>query len=241
MPLVDLELDDRNFDQLVDEARRRIAQYAPEWTDLNDSDPGMALVKLFAYMTDLLIYRVNQVPDRAYIKLLGLLGLDQAPARPALADVTFTPEPGGPIGVARGWRLEAESADGGDPVTFETENDLAAAGLPLAQVLVGAAGAQPRLLTALNVPAGDPIPVLGLDAIVGNALYLGFGPADATTPHPFGRELRLRFWTPAPRGERVVAPLRTAPAVPLAGLVWEYLPEQGQPWRRVSLIRDETI
>jgi predicted phage baseplate assembly protein len=241
VPLTDLELDDRKFDQLVDEARRRIAQYAPEWTDLNDSDPGVALVKLFAYMTDLLIYRVNQVPDRTYIKLLRLLGCEQAPARPAVADVTFAPEPGGPILISRGWRLEAESSDGGDPATFETENDLAAAGLPLAQVLVGSVGAQPRPVTALNVAGGDPIPVLGLAPIVGNAFYLGFGPADASTPHPFGTELRLHFWMPEPSRERVVAPLRTAPAVPPAGLVWEFLPGSGQPWRPVSLIRDETV
>jgi predicted phage baseplate assembly protein len=236
-----LGLDDRDFDQLVDEARRRISQYAPEWTDLNDSDPGMALVKLFAYMTDLLIYRINQVPDRTYVKLLSLLGLQPAAARPALADVTFTAEPGGPVRVARGWPLEAQSASGGDPFTFETEADLAATGLPLAQVLVGPAGAQPTLVTALNVPEDEPIPVLGVDPIAGNALYLGFGPADATTPHPFGSELRLRFWLPEPDRERVVAPLRTAPAVPPAGLVWEFLPGVGEPWRAVSLIQDETV
>jgi predicted phage baseplate assembly protein len=248
MPLVDLErddrklgLDDRDFDQLVDEARRRIAQYAPEWTDLNDSDPGMALVKLFAYMTDLLIYRINQVPDRTYVKLLSLLGFDQAAARPARADVTFIPEPGGPILVPRGWRLEAESADGGDPATFETENDLAAAGLPLAHVLVGLGDAQPTSVTALNVPGGDPIPIFGPSPINDSVLYLGFGPAYATAPHPFGAELRLRFWMPEPDRERVVAPLRTAPAVPPAGLVWEFLPSAGQPWRTVSLIQDETV
>jgi predicted phage baseplate assembly protein len=241
VPLTDLKLDNRDFDQLVDEARRRIAQYAPEWTDLNDSDPGMALVQLFAYMTDQIIHRVNQVPERNYIKFLRLLGLEQAPARPAEADVTFTPEPGGPIRVPRGTQLEAESATGGDPVTFETEDDLAVAGLPLAHVLVGSAGAQPRLVTELNVPGGDPIPILGPVATVGNAFYLGFGPTDATTPHPFGTELRLRFWLPEPDRERVVAPLRTAPAVPPAGLVWEFLPEAGEPWRPVSLIRDETV
>jgi predicted phage baseplate assembly protein len=248
VPLADLErddrklgLDDRDFDDLVDEARRRIAQYAPEWTDLNDSDPGIALVKLFAYMTDLLIYKINQVPDRTYLKLLSLLGLEQEAARPALADVTFTPEPGGPIRVPRGWSLEAESSDGGEPPTFETQNDLAAAGLPLAQVLVGSAGSQPTALTHLNVPGDEPIPLLGLDPIVGNAFYLGFGPADATTPYPFGAELRLRFWLPEPERGRVVAPLRTAPAVPPAGLVWEFLPVSGGPWERVSLIRDETV
>ncbi len=130
---------------------------------------------------------------------------------------------------------------GGDPFTFETENDLAAAGLPLAQVLVGSAAAQPKLVTPLNVPGAEPIPILGPDAIVGNAFYLGLGPADATTPDPFAAELRLRFWLPEPERERVVTPLRTAPAVPPAGLVWEFLPAEGEAWRPVSLIQDETV
>ena len=45
MPLRPPNLDDRRFDQLVGEARRRIAQHCPEWTDLTPGDPGMALVE----------------------------------------------------------------------------------------------------------------------------------------------------------------------------------------------------
>src|SRR2546430_2442631 len=58
-------LDDRRFQDIVDEAKRRITRYCPEWTDHNVSDPGVALIELFAWMTEMILYRVNQVPAPA--------------------------------------------------------------------------------------------------------------------------------------------------------------------------------
>src|SRR5579859_1637825 len=83
------KLDDRTFQSLVDEAKSRIPHYCPEWTDHNVSDPGVALIELFAWMTDLLLYRVNQVPDRVYVKLLDLIGIRLEAPRSASAPVTF--------------------------------------------------------------------------------------------------------------------------------------------------------
>ena len=62
MPLPEPILDDLRFQKdLVDEARRRIIRYCPEWTDYNLSDPGITLIELFAWMTEQLTYRLNQV------------------------------------------------------------------------------------------------------------------------------------------------------------------------------------
>ena len=76
-------LDDRRFQDIVDEAKRRIPRHCPEWTDHNVSDPGIALVELFAWMTEMLLYRVNQVPDRLYAKFLELMGITLYSAAPA--------------------------------------------------------------------------------------------------------------------------------------------------------------
>ena len=46
----------------------------PDWSDHNISDPGITLIETFAMMVDQLIYRLNRVPDRNYIKFLELLG-----------------------------------------------------------------------------------------------------------------------------------------------------------------------
>src|SRR4051794_9458020 len=82
-------LDDRRFQDIVDEAKRRIARYCPEWTDHNVSDPGVALIELFAWMTEVLLYRLNQVPDRLYVKFLELVGIELASSAPARTDLLF--------------------------------------------------------------------------------------------------------------------------------------------------------
>jgi len=82
-------LDDRSFQDLVDEAKRRIPELAPEWTDHNVSDPGVALIELFAWMTETLLYRLNQVPDRMYVRFLELMGVNLYAPAPAQALLTF--------------------------------------------------------------------------------------------------------------------------------------------------------
>src|SRR3954465_10405956 len=89
MPLPTPQLDDRRFQDIVDQAKSLIPQYCPEWTDHNVSDPGVALVELFAWMTDLLLYRVNQVPDKMYTAFLEMIGVRLEPPRAARAPITF--------------------------------------------------------------------------------------------------------------------------------------------------------
>ena len=72
--LPEINLDDRTFQDLVSEARTRIALSCPEWTEHNVSDPGITLIELFAWMTELTIYRLNRVPDKLHVVLLELLG-----------------------------------------------------------------------------------------------------------------------------------------------------------------------
>ena len=70
MPLIAPNLDNRRFEDLLAEAKSLIPRYAPQWTDYNESDPGITLLELFSWLTELTIYRLNQVPDRNYIKFL---------------------------------------------------------------------------------------------------------------------------------------------------------------------------
>ena len=82
MPLQTPSLDDRHFQDIVDQAKRLIPHYCREWTDHNVSDPGVTLIELFAWMTDMLLYRVNLVPDKNYIKFLELIGVQLEEPRP---------------------------------------------------------------------------------------------------------------------------------------------------------------
>lgn len=81
-------LDDRKFQQIVDEAKKRIPRYCPEWTDHNVSDPGVTLIELFAWMMEMLLYRMNQVPELHYIKFLEMLGVQRQSPVAATVDIT---------------------------------------------------------------------------------------------------------------------------------------------------------
>ena len=119
-------LDDRRFQDLVDDAKRLVQQRCPEWTDHNVSDPGVTLIELFAWMTDQLVYRLNRIPDRHYVKFLELIGVSLFPPTAARTQVTLwltAPQPDLvriPIGTqAATVRTETDEA-----IVFATTEDL---------------------------------------------------------------------------------------------------------------------
>jgi predicted phage baseplate assembly protein len=141
MSLPVTNLDDRRFQQLVDEAKRKIPQLCPEWTNHNVSDPGVALIELFAWMTEISLFRLNQVPDNFYTHMLNLIGCDIFPAKAATADITFwvsgTPQE---VFVPAGTQLSSASTVG-DAVVFTT--------------LADAVITQPKPFTALTTVGDD--------------------------------------------------------------------------------------
>src|SRR4051794_5324045 len=94
MPLALPDLDDRRYAELRDEALARIPVHNPEWTNFNESDPGVTLVELFAFLTETLLYRANQIPERNRRKFLQLLGIGLRPATAARGIVGFLNERG---------------------------------------------------------------------------------------------------------------------------------------------------
>ncbi|HJS93208.1 MAG TPA: putative baseplate assembly protein [Solirubrobacteraceae bacterium] len=91
MTLPELNLDDRTFQELVSEARLKVmaACEFTGWTEHNVSDPGITLIELFAWMTEMTIYRLNRVPEKIHLALLDLLGLGLDPPEAASVDVWF--------------------------------------------------------------------------------------------------------------------------------------------------------
>lgn len=73
MPIQLPNLDDRTYDDLVAEGLHLIPTYAPEWTNYNPADPGITLIELFAYLTELLIYRLDRVTDENKAMFLKLI------------------------------------------------------------------------------------------------------------------------------------------------------------------------
>ncbi len=133
-------LDDRSFLDLVTEAREQIRRTDPSWTDLSVHDPGMALVEVFAYLTEVMIYRLNQVPEKSYLSFLNLLGVGRHPPAAAWADVTFTrtgSDNSAALRVPAGTRITAARGADPAPVVFTTTEP--------AQIDPGAAAATVRL------------------------------------------------------------------------------------------------
>ena len=77
------DLDDRRFDELVAELQARLARHVPELAPLAPGDPVFALVDLFAWLTETILYRANRIPDRQRQAFLNLLQIPLRPARPA--------------------------------------------------------------------------------------------------------------------------------------------------------------
>src|SRR4051794_11116871 len=94
MPLTIPSLDDRRYQDLLDEALARIPVHTPEWTNFNKSDPGVTLIEVFAFLTETLLYRSNRVPEQNRRKFLTLLGRGLQPASSARGLVTFANERG---------------------------------------------------------------------------------------------------------------------------------------------------
>jgi len=94
VPLTIPNLDDRRYQELLDEALARVPVYTPEWTNFNKSDPGVTLIEVFAFMTESLLYRANQIPERNRKKFLKLLNVPLQPATSAQGLATITNDKG---------------------------------------------------------------------------------------------------------------------------------------------------
>lgn len=135
------DLDDRRFQDLVDEAKRYVQRRCPEWTDHNVSDPGVTLIETFAQMVDQLVFRLNQVPDRLYVSFLELLGLRLQAPTAARAEVTLrlSAPQAEAVPVPARTRVATTRADGEEPVVFETVDALDIVPCELARIASGGA------------------------------------------------------------------------------------------------------
>ena len=96
MPLTPPVIDDRRFQQLVDETLARARVHTPEWTNFTQSDPGVTLVQLFSFLTENLLYRANLIPARNRYAFLRLLQVPLASASAARGLVAINNERAAP-------------------------------------------------------------------------------------------------------------------------------------------------
>lgn len=248
MPLKAPNLDDRSFEEIKELVLERIPRYTREWTDFNESDPGITLVELFAWLTETILYRMNQVPERNYIKFLKLLNMELEPPLPAEAHLTFSPRAGAslqPVPIRS--RVAAQSQETGELISFETEKglDLVPYVLNDVQVFDGAAF---HTRSVENLTASSSFFPLGSNPAAGSALYLGFTPPDVlpqSGTRYFPQQIQFRVFLPAAttagEPQRCELEISGLPPAPPVDLVWEYRhPDQPDRWRSLTLFKDET-
>ncbi len=125
MPINPPQLDDLRFERIREELVRRIPVHAPEWTDHNESDPGITLIQLFAYLAEQVGYRLNRVPEKNHVELLKLLGVRLRTARAARTRLAFLlSAPATTEGFLLAAGARAAATEGEEPPTFETDVDL---------------------------------------------------------------------------------------------------------------------
>ncbi len=181
MPLPTVTLDDRHFQDIVDQAKSLIPQYCPEWTDHNVSDPGVALIEIFAWMTDLLLYRVNQTPDKMYVKFLELIGVRLEPPRSARAPVTFYLSAAQPteVTIPENTEVATVRTESNAAIIFSTESDLTIRPPVLAGAFTrdidrrGEGEWSEHDLRTIDMP-GQRIAIFSEDPRPGDAFYLAF-------------------------------------------------------------------
>jgi hypothetical protein len=125
MPIVPPRLDDRSFEDLVEELLARIPGHTPEWTHARVGDPGRTMLELFAWLADTVLYRANLIPERQRLAFLKLLNIQMRPAVAAtgLVSVHFDQQVRQPTCVMR----PAVEVKG--PVPFETRTEFTVAHL----------------------------------------------------------------------------------------------------------------
>ena len=221
------KLDDRTFQDIVREARSKIPLYCPKWTDYNLSDPGITLIELFAWMVEMLLYRLNRVPEKNYIKFMELIGVQLEPPVPATVKVVFrlsAPQPEA-ITIPRGTEVATVRTETQEAISFTTDEDLT--------IVV------PELAYALTTPDDatfeDRMPALkNPDLLVtvfedvpkeNNALYLGY------------RE-KLPAQTLSLTVDSSVEGIGVDPRHP--PLVWEFWDGEYDRWSAARLEKDTT-
>ena len=237
MPLPAPAIDDRRYQDLFDELVRRIPVHTPEWTNFNASDPGITIVQLFAHVTESLLYRANQIPERNRAKFLSLLGIPLNPAREARGLVAFE-NAQGPVGTTL---IQADTELLAGKLPFRTTTSLDALPLetrlylkrPLASVADDTADYYNLLYASYNRPAPQTLSlyesvevtggdVVDLGASVDRAVWIALlgreGDRDAVTaaqPDPWrtlrtrlaGRVLSLGIVPEEPIGTRTLGPV----------------------------------
>lgn len=167
-------LDDRRWSDLVEEGRALIPVYGSDWTDHNVHDPGITLMELLAWISEMDIYQLNQIPDRHKRKFLELIGVVPQPPLAARTVMSIAlnngANPPQPVPFPAGFEFASADSSGVE-TKVRTLHDLTAVAGGVASVQFQDASGFHDLTAALA--RGDALQLFGPSPALGAEFYIG--------------------------------------------------------------------
>lgn len=230
-------LDDKPFEQLVEEARALIPSTAPEWTDHNVHDPGITFIELFAWLAEIQHYRLNRTSAASYARFFSLVGVTPVGTRAAEVTVNFEFS-----ALAQGLLVPANTkiwSIGNESLPFQTIRDLYLTSARLKRVVTKTIEREIVKTNAEENEVGH-YEAFGPSPAVDDVLQLEFeqwfnGPQSQLTITLFEDDLPRRApFSPGARGFEPSAKVR-----------WEYrvdsAVDQSPRWAALNVIEDSTL
>lgn len=122
------KIDDRKFSDLFNQLRGMLPHYTPELSGVDGKEPGVALLKIYAYLAETVLSRLNQASRKNFVAFLDMLGIKLLPAQPARVPLTFALAKGTEkeILIPPGTQASADKTAEHGELPFETEGNLLA-------------------------------------------------------------------------------------------------------------------
>ncbi len=173
------KIDSRDQQMLYEQVRDLALYYCPEWKDADaiESDKyADALMHIFSRMLEIIIQRLNKVPDKNFLTFLDMVGTSLFPPRVAAAPLTFTMAKGETSyrKIPSGTQAATAQTKEKEAVVFETTEDITI----IPQKLVGAVSLSPdedkwANQTAVLSGTTEDVVLFEGKELVPHRLYLG--------------------------------------------------------------------
>ncbi len=221
-----IELDDQNYDMIVDHARKAIRKYAPQWTDENAHDPGITLIELFAWLKEMLQFYMDQPTEAIELQFLKLLGIDLDEGQPSEVILQSPCKD-------EMYRLPMGSKLSNGRFTFETTRNITLETSQILDVAVDYEGEKKSVYQMID--NGLTIYPFGPDATVGSSFYLHLS-------SPLQVRKMLLFYIKVFENYQVKRnPIKNPEEfIPFAQISW-YGSQDNVNWEPLIISRDDTF
>ena len=223
------DLDDKTFEEIVQEAIALIPRFAPQWTDHNIHDPGITFIELFAWLAEMQMYQLNRVTEHNYQAFFQLLGHSPLDIQPAVVDITFDNVPKEKILEAGAQIIPSTK----ETIIFETQEDFVLVPSKIKAIYTEISSrkidhtATNDMTDIYFSPFGEPVKT---DAV----LFLGLD----DLPYQ-NNALQVSFYLFEENQELLTIPVSDPPEItPSAELLWEFLYQD--EWHDLPVERDGT-